>query len=50
MLIETLVICGHALLPPLKLRQKGLAPAATARRAYATSTSSSSARQTFPSG
>ena len=41
---------GQALLPPLKLRQKGLVPAAPARRACATSTSLSSARQTFPSG
>ena len=41
---------GQALLPPLKLCQKGLVPAAPARRACATSTSSSSARQTFPSG
>ena len=41
---------GQALLPPLTLRQKGLVPAAPALRACATSTSSSSARQTFPSG
>ena len=41
---------GQALLPPLMLRQKGLVPAATARRACATSTPLSSARQTFPSG
>ena len=41
---------GQALLPPLKLRQKGLAPAAPARRACATSSPLSSARQTFPSG
>ena len=41
---------GQALLPPLTLRQKGLVPAAPALRACATSTSSSSARQTFQSG
>ena len=43
-------ISGQALLTPLMLRQKGLVPAAPARRACATSTLSSSARQTFPSG
>ena len=41
---------GQALLPPLKLQKKGLVPAAPALRACATSTPSSSARQTFPSG
>ena len=41
---------GQALLPPLTLRQKGLVPAAPARRSCATSTPLSSARQTFPSG
>ena len=42
--------CCQALLPPLTLQKKGLVPAAPALRACATSTSSSSARQTFPSG
>ena len=41
---------GQALLPSLKLCQKGLVPAAPALRACATSTPLSSARQTFPSG
>lgn len=45
-----MISIGQALLSPLKLRQKGLVPAAPARRACATSTPSSSARQTFPSG
>ena len=41
---------GQALLPTLKLRQKGLVPATAALRAFVTSTSSSYARQIFPSG
>ena len=41
---------GQALFTTLKLRSEGLVPATTALRAFVTSTSSSSARQTFPSG
>ena len=41
---------GQALFTTLKLRSEGLVPAASARRACATSTPLSSARQTFPSG
>ena len=41
---------GQALFTPLKLRSEGLVPATAALRACVTSTSLSSARQTFPSG
>ena len=41
---------GQALFTPLKLRSEGLVPASATLRVATTSTSSSSARQTFPSG
>ena len=45
-----IISSGQGRVPPLTLRHTTLVPAAAARRACATSTSLSSARQTFPSG